>query len=1852
MKIENLMKSGKLKLIVFLILAMMVQSVCGDYLTFHADAQRTGNVSDPGPDAPNLLWKQKITNHAIYGGSAISGDRVYVSDCWDMSFSGEQALGCLGTINGSVLWLNPIGGKGGASTPTIKGDRVFVGSFTGDLHCVNATSGETIWNKTLETKSKWWGLISSPLVLDDEIFVTSFADGTLHVLDFEGTEKWNISTSKTKEFTSPASWKGKVYFAGGDPALYCVDASSHSVLWTFLTDSQVTTTPSIWNDRVFFATDSSIFALNATSGEELWKNDLKGTISSPAVSYGRVYIGTGDSRFCCFDARGGKLLWSTDVNGPVKSSPVVAENMAYFGTNTGEGTFYALDALNGSVIWTYPVNEYIMSSPSVSDGVLFIGADDSYIYAFGPEPSKVIWNDEVRLPEGSFNLTAQSGQVYSVNWTTALGALQKAAEIGEFNFSVNDSRKDAYGLVVDSIDGMSTEGDKMWKYWVNYPDDSVPLTGPDRFDLEDGDIVTFYRGDRRASPEESLRLNITVRTFLREPKALFITVESGASIKKAAEDAVLNVTQIPPDSIPTNLSGYDLIFLEMIGGETAQKLKPILDDPKGDGVPIIAIHSAGYENQLSNVDLEDYPAIKEYWNFGGLENMKNLFSYLGANFCGLDVPVEEPIPSPKAYIYHPDSADLFENTTSYLEWYKNKTGYSYNDSAPTIGILSYYRDMASITRIDLIRALEFKGVNVIDIGFSNTTTMKRLFIQNRTNVVDAVILTKSFRINYGDPDQGIRDLEELNVPVLNGMRLYYQTPEEWIDGTGISPVEVYMQVAMPEMDGVIEPIVISGRNDTVYDPIESQVNWLADRAISWAELGRVPSSEKKVAIIYYNHGGGKDNLGACYLNVPRSLQVILDGLNESGYKVEGKVPCGDDLVDLMAHEGTNVGTWAPGELDAMVKAGNATLIPVEEYSEWFNTIDPEKQNEVIERWGPPPGEIMVYVNKSGKYFVVPKLTFGNVILCPQPTRGWLQNNTVLYHNKDVPPHHQYIAFYFWLKNEFGADFIVHLGKHGTQEWLPGKECGISCDDCWPAVLIQDTPVIYPYIVDNIAEGSQAKRRGDAVMITHMTPAIVASGLYGNLTNLAETANNYNQVLNATVKVNYKETIIAQCEETHLDEDLEVNLTELSSDPEAFDDFMVELENYLYDLKNQFMPYGLHVFSQPIEGTPLVEMVESMLGDDYKREVAAMIFYEDYPNPSRLDKEKELDNCTEKLLTEVLLNHSSPEEGQMKVFSAILKNSTTNITVSENLTSELNLAQKYMGDLQTCTEELPRLINASNSSYTPPSPADDPIRDPDVLPTGRNFHSISPRKVPTTAAWETGQVLADNLIEEYRNDNNGTYPQKMAIVLWAWAMTDHGVVESEIFHLIGAKPVWDSYGGVTDVELVPLSELGRPRIDVLVVPSGLDRDLFPEKLKLIDRAIRLANNDTDKDYPNYVRKNSKEIKTNLMATGNYTEEDADYLSASRIFLEAAGTYGPNMDSAIGASNTWENDSKLGDLFIDRMSYIYGDEIWGSKNTSGKTFNNVQKDVYKLNLAEVDAAVQHTNSNLYGFIDNDDVFQYLGGIGLAVRTVTGETPPMYVTDVRDPNQQKVESLHSFFSKELRTRYYNPKWIRGMQSQGYSGAREMDKFTENLWGWDVTVPDLVTETMWNEAYDVYVNDKYDMGLKEFFDENNPYAFQVMSARMLETSRKGYWHPTEEMKKNLAEQFEQSEQNYGVTCCHHTCGNILLRQYMEGLVTGSESAKSSSTSKGGGHTKHPYTRESSSAGTSNQTLSSGVGTNAVKKPIESGSIQSEVTGHVMEEVNKETSSIPSISGAPLLGIILVLFILAVIGMGFRKKE
>jgi cobaltochelatase CobN len=1411
-----------------------------------------------------------------------------------------------------------------------------------------------------------------------------------------------------------------------------------------------------------------------------------------------------------------------------------------------------------------------------------------------------------------------ASEVEAVNFSTEsvvfLASLNNET-IASINQTINRSAYAfAYNLTTN-ISIRNLDDTNITKYWVYGGDENIK------------NLIlymnnTFYKGSTALDPPIPPA---------DRAKIAFITGEMGVNYMVFIEDA--------KGDPYLNLSDQNVIMTSYLGN-LLNEIKGTIEKAKDNRAYVILHESSTDVYNLSNVNTSApaYSNITVYWEQGKEENMKRLITFLGVTFCNVRMEILPPVPTPLYGLYHPDAPKAFDNTREYLEWY-NSSG-RYNVSNYTVGIQYYYasgKDGTYPVINSLIWSLESKGANVIFATYTyNDPNSSNYFIQDNKSIVDATIMLTSFRLDYFSPERGVNYLKILNVTPLKSINTYYASSEEWENSTGLSPSEIAWQIALPELDALTDFILVSvNLKDPVsglnyYKPVDYQINWITDRAIAWAKLHRMNNSEKKIAIIYYNHGGGKDNLGATYLDITPSLKNLLDTMKEKGYKIEGEVPEERELLDLMLHQGRNIGTCAPGELDNMVNNYSVVLIPEYDYKSWFDELPANKRLEVIEKWGEPPGEIMVYENATGKYLVIPKLSFGNVLLAPQPTRGWLQDQTILYHDKELAPHHQYIAFYLWLKKGYGADAIVHFGTHGTQEWLPGKETALSVRECWPAILIQDLPVVYPYIMDNVGEGTQAKRRGNAVIVDYLTPPIVASGLYGDFSLLHEKIHQYLSAEDA-LKLEYRETVTELYENLSLSEDLDVPVDDFKMMNEtAFESFINgELHMYLHELAEEFIPYGLHILGSPPVDWKLLSMVESMLGNNFSVHIAEV-----YPDPHELNPAHGNRTVMEDLLSAVIFNGSSPEDAQEQILGPG--------NVSSNVTTDLETAKVYAENLIKCTIEVPRILDGLAGRYVPPKTGNDPIRNPDALPTGNNFHSFDPRLIPTKEAWAVGRVVADCLLSQYKEEHNGTFPNKSAFVLWSIETMRHqGVMESQILYLLGTRPVWDSKGRVTDVELIVSSELGRPRIDVLISMSGLYRDTFPNKVKLLDKAVRLAAQAENDTYPNYVMENSYAIYKCLIANG-YEAEEARSLSMARVFAMSLGNYGVGLENAIAASNTWENETKLANFFINRMGYAYGEDGWGVPNV----------DLFRQNLADLEVAVHSDSSNLFGMLDTDDYFQHLGGLALAVRSITGETPDLYITNLRDPQDPKTDTLKSYLRREINARNFNPRWIEGMMEHDYAGAREMMRFTEHLWGWDVVTPDLITEDMWNQVYDVYIQDKYNLGLKEFFDSNNPYAEQSITARMLEAIRKGYWDPPEDVKTTLAETYQKSVDEYGVTCCHHTCGNLLLQDYMQGVLSVPEQSTEQKTySGGGGGGTRRITEAEPDEGVINATETTGVSKTGeeLKKPPD---VASEKRGKVMKEERPMESSAFAVSGAPLMGIIAVIVVLVLIGIGLGYKR
>ncbi|WP_319506856.1 cobaltochelatase subunit CobN [uncultured Methanolobus sp.] len=1234
------------------------------------------------------------------------------------------------------------------------------------------------------------------------------------------------------------------------------------------------------------------------------------------------------------------------------------------------------------------------------------------------------------------------------------------------------------------------------------------------------------------------------------------------------------------------LEEQDVIFCDMLASSIFEPIDQFLKNAQDNGTVLVDIRSVDTPDYFDHVyEGSENNTLCNYYNNMGtatgaqLNNAENLLIYL-AKELGVNPELTDdweyailgPITLPDIGLYHPDyEGKYFESTDDYLTWYAEDIGTHkvYDPSKPTIGMWMHRSDIKDghTEVVDaLLRDIESKDCNVI-LGFDTFDEIVEYYCdENNQSLIQSVISLKSFRLNYFDNEKGLRELEELDVPVLRGIVVESTNAYDPADeNRGIPNGQVVRKTIGPNVDGIFEYIVVG---DSIYDPDtltseftprDAQVDWIVNRSINWAELKLNENKDKKVAVIYYNYPSGKDNIGASYLDTISSMRLMLNKMNESEFSVTGIPENNSQLLEMIWAQGINAGSWAPGVMNEMVE--NKTewglqLIPMETYHQWFEEEIPEElKDQVIQEWGEPWSEdlpqnksLMMWENDIGeKYLVIPTVQFGNVWLMPQPARGFLQNDDALYHSSLVPPPHQYIAFYLWLNNDWDADAIIHFGTHGTHEWLPGQAYGMNRSAEWAPVLLQDLPNIYPYIVANVGEGLTAEYRGNALIIDHMTPTLERSGTYGELANMSRFIQEYyGPEMSLQTKQAYQMAIIDEMVTSGVDVDLEVNATELYLYSETqFDVFVKDiLHEYLEDIEGENIPYGMHILGE-VPSTnatgpyrdELSGMVRSMMGSYFEENITAAFYpLEEYTLGIPFN-----DTQVELLVWEVISNGTSPSDAQMMVYGEV--NESLNIDLEFGLTCKQNLIDSAI--------EMDRVISALSSTFIPAGPGTDPIMNPNAVPTGRNFYGVNPELYPSEATWKLGKMLAQQLIDDYYQ-NHGEYPRKVSFSRFGVEfIRDHGTLEAEALYLMGVQPVWDRNGKVIGVELIPEEELlpdydssfaGRPRIDIVYTTAGM-RDAFPDKLKMLDNAAKLANLAEAGNYPNYINISTQAIYTDLYAsflnsTGNetYSADMADTLSTMRCFAVRDGTYEIGVGNAIEASGTWENESEIGELYLDKMGYAYGSELWGYDSS----------DLLKGNLMNVDASVHSDSSNLYDTLDNDDFFQYFGGLNLATRYVSGKTPDMYVSDTRNPDEAEIVELGRYINVNIRSRYLNDKWIEGMKGSGYAGGRMMAEFVDNLWGWEVSNSELVDDKMWENVFNTYTTDE----MKEFFNANNPGAYQSITGRMLEGVRKGYIDLPDDAVNKLVKDYMESVAENGATCCHHTCGNPSLDTFIQGNI------------------------------------------------------------------------------------------------------
>jgi cobaltochelatase CobN len=1133
----------------------------------------------------------------------------------------------------------------------------------------------------------------------------------------------------------------------------------------------------------------------------------------------------------------------------------------------------------------------------------------------------------------------------------------------------------------------------------------------------------------------------------------------------------------PEELTSANVLVFDMMNEQMLERFDKQHGVDLIGTIRRRGVVLAVGEGLRPKDAYLSLGVEWNDRAREYWAHSGPKNQLSLLKLAlsKAGIKGLELPPAEPSLDFGYYYPHGDGAQLFATWREFDAW--RKANGKYRADAPRIAVgfykSTYYTGDTELLH-SMIAKIEAQGANAIPVfGYPGAVAFERLLLDERGEPrADAAL---GFIFNFADFNAATL-LGKVDIPVLSMISLYGRSEKEWRESnTGLSLFEGTFQLAVPEVAGTIAPTVVgskervrdpeTGLASIVTQPIVSRVDVAVRRALKYAQLRRKSNADKRIALVFYNFPAGKANVGASYLNVATSIASILQRLKREGYDLGTADLSSDAILHDITTKALNVAGSAPGELESMLKSGNAIRVDADQYLRWLETYAPGLRAKILKDWGKPEASGLMLLRQGGKaQFVIPLVKYGNVVLLPQPARGWGEDLEKMYHAKDLAPHHQYVATYTWLRKDWQADAVIHLGTHGTLEWLDGKDAGLSEEDA-PDALIDDLPDLYVYNVDVVGEGLVARRRGMAALVDHMVPPFTKGGLYPELAKLAETINDHsiNETKNPELAKSFNEEIRAQALKLGIAKDLGLDLSQ------GIDDETIHrIEEHLAELKRENIPYGMHTVGVAPSKELRASTIEAIVAAD---------------------------------------RSAMPQQATV-------------------LAGEM---EKRI--LQSAQRELDSLVAGLAGRFLPVGSGNEPIRNPDAYPTGKNFYGIDPEKVPKPAAWKLGVKLAEQMLADHLK-KHGKYPEKVSFVIWGdETMRHEGVLESQIFHLLGTKPVWDARGKLVDVAVVPRAELGRPRVDIVIASAA--EGMFHNVTMMMDRAVQKVKMLDEAD--NFVRRHYLITRDVLIQRG-YSIEDAERRAGVRIFDEPPGSFNLNTSTIAAASGTWETDKGMADDYLRKLGHGYGNGFWGEP----------MEDVFRLALSGTEKVVHSSSTMLYGALDNDDMFMYMGGLATAIRNIDGKSPELVITNTRDPAKPKMSTIDEFLGTEFRSRYINPTWIGGMQKEGYAGARAMVEFVEYLWGWDATVTETVDDAMWQETFEVYVDDKHDLGMKEFFESKSPYAYQDIAARMLETIRKDYWQADETTRTKLLEEFLSSVERHGLSCSELTCSNPKLASYV----------------------------------------------------------------------------------------------------------
>ncbi len=1145
------------------------------------------------------------------------------------------------------------------------------------------------------------------------------------------------------------------------------------------------------------------------------------------------------------------------------------------------------------------------------------------------------------------------------------------------------------------------------------------------------------------------------------------------------------------DDLPAMVAAADLVVVRILGGRRAWTgLDIVLEGDRpvvvltGEMLPDAELMAA------STVPMGVATEAHGYLAQGGPANLGQLYSFLCDTvlLTGFGFEAPETLPS---WGVHERAAQA--------------------PNGPTIGVLFYraHEISGNTAFIDgLCDAIEAKGGTPRPFFCASLRTPDQGLL-HALEGVDAIITTvlaaggtRPALASAGEDDESwdVGALATFDVPILQALTST-GSRQSWADGDdGLSPFDTATQVAIPEFDGRIITVPFSFKEIdedglTVYVPDPERCLRVAGLAVSHGRLRHRANGDKRIGVVLSAYPTKHSRIGnAVGLDTPASVVRLLKAMQDSGYDVGDFPGYAEQDGDALVHALIAAGGQDPDWLTEQQLQGNPVRIGAAAYRAWFDTLPLDLREGVEKAWGPAPGDL--YVDRTSDpdgEIVVAALQSGNVTLIVQPPRGFGANPVAIYHDPDLPPSHHYLAAYQWLASSFKADALVHVGKHGNLEWLPGKTLGMSAS-CGTDAALGDLPLIYPFLVNDPGEGSQAKRRAHATLVDHLVPPMARADSYGDLARLEQLLDEHANIaaMDPAKLPAIRAQIWTLIQAARLDHDL--GLEDRPHDTE-FDDFLLHVDGWLCEVKDVQIRDGLHILGEAPTGEARALLVLAILRSRQlwsgKRSLPGLrqaLGLEDESLASTDQFEEQARN--------LVLDLEAHDWDTSRI---------AQLTQDQTVGDILRFAcEEVIPRLARTTDEMTNVLHALNGGYVPAGPSGSPLRGlVNVLPTGRNFYSVDPQAVPSKLAWETGQAMAESLIERYQADH-GTYPTSVGISAWGTsAMRTSGDDVAEVLALLGIRPVWDEASRrVTSLEPITLTELGRPRIDVTVRISGFFRDAFPHVVNMLDDAVLLAAAQEEDPTDNYVRAHVQQDR----------ETHGDERRATlRVFGSKPGAYGAGLLPLLDAGN-WRDDKDLAEVYAVWGGYAYG------RGLDGVPARPDMESAYK----RLSVAAKNVDTVEHDILDSSDYLEYHGGMVAMARALTGKAPEAYIGDSTNPDRVRTRNLVEETSRIFRARVVNPRWVEAMRRHGYKGAFELAATVDYLFGYDATTG-VVTDYMYETLAQTYVLDETN---REFLEQSNPWALHGMTAKLLEAAERGMWaEPSADVLAELKATFLATE-------------------------------------------------------------------------------------------------------------------------------